>query len=139
PSRRMSAGTRSRALTATAPASSAILACSAVTTSMMTPPLSISAKPALTFQVPFRSFILPEPSATGSFYCWLRAIQAQLVDATSRTGRGDPAATLESSRSAGALQDATAAGGCRDRRPGPGVAGAVWDRHLRRAPGHPLG
>ena len=49
---RMSAGTRSRAITATAPASSAILACSAVTTSMMTPPFSISAMPRLTREVP---------------------------------------------------------------------------------------
>jgi hypothetical protein len=48
----MSAGTRSRAMTATAPASSAILAWSAVTTSMMTPPLSISASPRLTRAVP---------------------------------------------------------------------------------------
>src|SRR3954471_3723110 len=47
PSRRMSAGTRSRAMTADAPASSAIFACSGVTTSMITPPLSISARPAL--------------------------------------------------------------------------------------------
>ena len=39
-------------MTATAPASSAILACSAVTTSMMTPPLSISAMPRLTRVVP---------------------------------------------------------------------------------------
>src|SRR5207247_4312048 len=52
PSRRMSAGTRSRAMTATAPASSAILAWSAVTTSMMTPPLSIWARPRLAVQVP---------------------------------------------------------------------------------------
>ncbi len=48
----MSAGTRSRAMTATAPASSAILACSGVTTSMITPPLSISAMPRLTRAVP---------------------------------------------------------------------------------------
>src|SRR5690554_4972035 len=48
----MSAGTRSSAMTATAPASSAIFACSAVTTSMMTPPLSISAIPRLTRVVP---------------------------------------------------------------------------------------
>src|SRR4051812_861836 len=52
PCARMSAGTRSRAITATAPASSAILACSGVTTSMMTPPLSISAMPRLTRAVP---------------------------------------------------------------------------------------
>src|SRR5690606_22522548 len=49
---RMSAGTRSSAMTATAPASSAILACSAVTTSMITPPLSISAIPRFTRGVP---------------------------------------------------------------------------------------
>src|SRR3954451_19557454 len=46
PSRRMSDGTRSSAMTAAAPASSAIFACSASTTSMMTPPLSISGSPA---------------------------------------------------------------------------------------------
>src|ERR1700722_8888734 len=47
----MSAGTRLSAITAAAPASSAILACSGVTTSMITPPLSISARPALTVKV----------------------------------------------------------------------------------------
>ncbi len=52
PSLRMSAGTRSRAMTATAPASSAIFACSGVTTSMITPPLSCSAMPRLTRAVP---------------------------------------------------------------------------------------
>ncbi len=51
PAARMSAGTRSSAITATAPASSAILACSGVTTSMMTPPLSICARPFLVAQV----------------------------------------------------------------------------------------
>ena len=51
PSRRMSAGTRSSAITAAAPASSATLACSGVTTSMITPPLSISARPLLTRNV----------------------------------------------------------------------------------------
>src|SRR5918992_4867056 len=52
PSRRMSAGTRSSAMTATAPASSAIRACSAVVTSMITPPFSISARPLFTRIVP---------------------------------------------------------------------------------------
>ena len=52
PCARISAGTRSSAITATAPAASAILACSALTTSMMTPPLSISAMPRLTRAVP---------------------------------------------------------------------------------------
>src|ERR1700758_5138497 len=51
PSRRMSAGTRSSAITAAAPASSATFACSGVTTSMITPPLSISARPLLTRNV----------------------------------------------------------------------------------------
>src|SRR5215207_6545020 len=52
PSRRMSAGTRSSAITATAPASSATRAWSGVTTSMITPPFSISASPRLTRSVP---------------------------------------------------------------------------------------
>src|SRR5436305_639904 len=51
PSLRMSAGTRSSAITAQAPASSAIRACSGVTTSMITPPFSISARPVLTRKV----------------------------------------------------------------------------------------
>ena len=51
PSLRMSAGTRSSAITATAPASSAIRACAGSTTSMITPPLSISARPVLTRNV----------------------------------------------------------------------------------------
>ena len=45
PSLRISEGTRSSAITAVAPAFSAITACSAFVTSMMTPPLSISARP----------------------------------------------------------------------------------------------
>src|SRR5690349_22084018 len=52
PSRRMSAGTRSSAMTETAPAFSAIAACSALTTSMMTPPRNISARPRFTRAVP---------------------------------------------------------------------------------------
>ena len=43
PAARMSAGILSNAMTAHAPASSAILACSGVVTSMMTPPFSICA------------------------------------------------------------------------------------------------
>ena len=45
PSLRISEGTRSSAITAQAPAFSAIRACSTLVTSMMTPPFSISAKP----------------------------------------------------------------------------------------------
>src|SRR3990172_8274784 len=51
PCLRMSEGTRSSAMTATAPASSAILACSALVTSMMAPPFSISASPVLSFKL----------------------------------------------------------------------------------------
>jgi hypothetical protein len=51
PSRRMSEGTRSRAMTATAPASSAIFASAGLTTSMITPPLSIWARPLFVAQV----------------------------------------------------------------------------------------
>src|SRR5580692_9570188 len=47
PSARICAGTRSRAMTATAPDFSAMVAWSALVTSMMTPPLSISARPVL--------------------------------------------------------------------------------------------
>src|ERR1700722_19302068 len=47
PSARIMAGTRSRAMTEMAPASSAMRACSTFMTSMMTPPLSISARPIL--------------------------------------------------------------------------------------------
>src|SRR5581483_8153963 len=47
PSARICAGTRSRAMTDTAPAFSAISACLASVTSMMTPPFSISARPVL--------------------------------------------------------------------------------------------
>src|ERR1022692_4842713 len=47
PSARICAGTRSRAMTATAPAFSAMEACSALVTSMITPPFNISARPVL--------------------------------------------------------------------------------------------
>src|SRR6266498_355036 len=47
PSARICAGTRSRAITETAPDFSAMTACSAVVTSITTPPLSISARPVL--------------------------------------------------------------------------------------------
>src|SRR3954469_1247093 len=59
PCARMSAGTRSNAMTATAPAPSAMRACSGVTTSMITPPLSISAMPRLTRAVPV--WLLADP------------------------------------------------------------------------------
>src|SRR3954469_11850567 len=80
PSRRMSAGTRSSAMTAAAPASSAIFACSASTTSMMTPPLSISARPALTRKVD-SSRITPQMVATGKTPVRTELLQAERPDA----------------------------------------------------------
>src|SRR5690349_403551 len=77
---RMSAGTRSSAITATAPAPSAIRACSGVTTSMITPPLSISAMPRLTRAVPVRP--VPFEEAALSTVDLL-----QLVSPNSRGGR----------------------------------------------------
>src|SRR6056297_1977636 len=64
PWERMSAGTRSSAITAVAPASSAMRACSAFTTSMMTPPLNISAKPVLTVVVPMAVVVWLDSSFT---------------------------------------------------------------------------
>ena len=61
PAALISEGTRSNAITATAPASSAISACSALTTSMMTPPFCISAIPLLTLSDPVNLDILFTP------------------------------------------------------------------------------
>src|SRR4029077_14861911 len=83
PSLRMSAGTRSRAITAHAPASCAVRACSGVTTSMITPPFSIWARPALTLKDPFTApFPLREAlrSATNGILrrgIWLEPFQHQ--------------------------------------------------------------
>src|SRR5215469_8523962 len=65
PAARMSAGMRSSAITATAPASWAMTACSGVTTSMMTPPLSICARPRLTVSVPVFSMFLSYQAGFG--------------------------------------------------------------------------
>ena len=59
PSRRMSEGTRSSAITAQAPASSAIFASSGVTTSMITPPFNISARPVFSRNVARSVIALP--------------------------------------------------------------------------------
>src|SRR5690606_3223194 len=59
PCTRMSAGTRSSAITAQAPASSAIFACSGVTTPIITPPLSIWARPTFPAQVPVWGIFVP--------------------------------------------------------------------------------
>src|SRR3954470_222331 len=81
PSRRMSAGTRSSAMTAHAPASSAILACSASTTSMITPPLSISARPPLTRIVPTSCIdgILPGEESLDGFPEHIRLLEEREV------------------------------------------------------------
>src|SRR6476620_3319575 len=61
----MSAGTRSSAMTAQAPASSAMRAWSAVVTSMITPPFSISARPVLTLSVPISIGAQSNQAASG--------------------------------------------------------------------------
>src|SRR5208282_509902 len=73
PSARICAGTRSSAITATAPARSAISACFAVVTSMITPPFSISARPVfrrrLVVSCPlFCDMGLPSSWASSQFY-----------------------------------------------------------------------
>src|SRR5919201_1636595 len=87
PAARMSAGTRSSAMTAAAPAASAIAACSAVTTSMITPPLSISARPDLTRNVA-RSLTQPMLSTTQV------ANSPTLSGGVRRAGRGSRTAGL---------------------------------------------
>src|ERR1035438_8228789 len=67
PSRRMSEGTRSRAITADAPASSAILACSALVTSIMTPPFNISARPTFTRNFALENCNIPHLANSFSF------------------------------------------------------------------------
>src|SRR5215218_4653056 len=91
PCARMSAGTRSRAMTATAPASSAMRACSAVTTSMMTPPFSISARPRFTRLEPVCEVAAgagTEASVMGSILIvGTDAAVAAMSCAAARTGR----------------------------------------------------
>src|SRR4051812_22342966 len=119
PCARMSAGTRSSAMTATAPASSAILACSGGTTSMITPPLSISAMPRLTRAVPTTgSAVLVEPVLVGAvliegvlgWSCWGTEALAAGGD---RLVRARPAGGL---RGTSVGNDST-----RSRCPGPDV------------------
>src|SRR3954465_5697353 len=81
PSRRMSAGTRSSAMTAHAPTSSAILASTASTTSMITPPLTISARPPLTRIVPTSCIdcILPGEESLDGFPEEVRPLEEREV------------------------------------------------------------
>src|SRR5277367_5151207 len=93
PSLRMSEGTRSRAITAQAPAFSAMRACSAVVTSMMTPPLSISARPTFTRHSlePLAPFALPFTFLLSMFDLLLFNILLKVVNSRNlfwRQGRG---------------------------------------------------
>src|SRR5687768_4380531 len=119
PSRRMSAGTRSRAMTATAPASSAMRACSALTTSMMTPPLSISARPRFTLAVP--EVRLP--------VVWLSGMAAILPP--SSIGPRRIASSAEGDGGAGGLEMDPGLTG----REGDRLAGGVGERCHRRRRG----
>lgn len=60
---RISAGIRSKAITAQAPASSAIFACSLFITSMMTPPFNMAGMPFFTRLVPSATVVLVGTSA----------------------------------------------------------------------------
>src|SRR5580704_17973009 len=82
PSLRMSEGTRSSAITAQAPAFSAMRACSAVVTSMMTPPLSISARPTFTRHSlePLVPFALPFTFLLSMFNLLLFNILVKVVN-----------------------------------------------------------
>lgn len=101
PSFRMSAGTRSSAMTAQAPASSAMRACSTLTTSMMTPPLSIWAMPAFTAKVPVEAAIVDEssrrtPLAQPRFVFVCVGLRKESNPATpTTTGRTHRSATLQ--------------------------------------------
>mmetsp|Transcript_73521 Transcript_73521/g.162371 ORF Transcript_73521/g.162371 Transcript_73521/m.162371 type:complete len:275 (-) Transcript_73521:16-840(-) len=71
---RMSAGIRSSAITAQAPASSAIFACSLFITSIMTPPLSMAGKPFFTRLVPSAT-VRGAAAMVGSWgHCWLELL-----------------------------------------------------------------
>src|SRR3954466_14675032 len=124
PCARMSAGTRSSAMTATAPASSAILACSGVTTSMITPPLSISAMPRLTRAVPTAgSAVLVEAVLVGAVL--VEAVLIEGVLGLSCWGTEDLAAggdRLVRARPAGGLRGTSVGNdSTRSRCPGPDV------------------
>src|SRR5436190_92652 len=121
PSRRMSAGTRSSAMTAHAPASSAIFAWSAVVTSMMTPPFNISANPDFTRKVPVSRSTF-DPSS-------------ELVRPVYRPSAGDRRALLGGRRMDGARQELDPCGAGRE---GDDVAGLRReDRDIGELLAHP--
>jgi hypothetical protein len=81
PSARIMAGTRSRAMTETAPASSAMRACSTFITSMMTPPLSISARPTL------RRRLVPVKLLFSLIPAWSSTSEREKTRASQASGR----------------------------------------------------
>src|SRR5260370_11169315 len=104
---RMSGGTGASASTATAAASSAILAWSGVTTSMITPPLSISAMPRFTRAVPVAGWSCPRGGVWGGRPPW----SALMVDTRNLTRSNvaichdGMASWLEAERRAAVLRD----------------------------------
>src|SRR6187551_2623036 len=134
----MSAGTRSSAMTAQAPACSAIFACSGVTTSMITPPFNISARPVLTLKVARSAIPIhiswttsqagsrhPRPAPPVQVVVRLgmraklrpqRPLRARRPDAVEEAGvEGDEPGLLDSAVLGGQAVDA-------DRLPGDGLA-----------------
>src|SRR5579875_1271193 len=94
---RISAGTRSSAITAAAPASSAIRASSAFVTSQITPPLSISGKLRLTDTVPtcfsMTSILLAFIYSENLSYHLLKNLAQDWWDCQSQLARFRPAKT----------------------------------------------
>src|SRR5215467_9795843 len=139
---RMSAGTRSSAITATAPASSAIFAWSAVTTSMITPPLSMSAMPRLTRAVPV-SAAAPPSRAPGMLAALLTDtinLTYSLGGLTSMVGARQPAYPAPSGNLAGrvpAAGEVEHVGPAALRPPGPERVVDLEELRQRRAPGQP--
>ncbi len=147
PAARMSLGTRSRAMTATAPASSAILAWSAVTTSMMTPPLSIWARPVFVAQVDVSTVML-----RGTPDCRALAARRAGPGVLARSSRSGHRARsrLSHARSQGPVEASDSCAGavgarvlvrrprsCRLRRRPPLVPSCAGPRSCPRAPAPP--
>ena len=131
PSARMSAGTRSRAMTATAPASSAILACSGVTTSMITPPLSCSAMPRLTRSVPVPAEGVPLGDSCAATDAASGSTDDRRLHGTAAQRRGFPAPSARARRPLETVVDVEVPG----QRPATRAGAAAGAAAAAAAPG----
>src|SRR5260370_22661325 len=130
PSLRICAGTRSSAITATAPASSAIRAWSALTTSMITPPRNISESPRFVVAVDFSIAVLLHHLSSNSFQSHLGPLVrgSANLPLDHRPGPPEPSGALgDSQRRFGAEQ-----------QPHPSPLGRVHAVERTWADQHPL-